>query len=89
MLGALTWVYAQCISLVHRTATSRDGETEMTSQIKAASFYAGRKNGQKVAYLTLEVIENGRRHTVDHRIVSGKAEARKVAEASGYRPWNF
>jgi hypothetical protein len=55
--------------------------------IKAAYFTNGTK---KVApTLRFATIENGRCIFTHQMMVEGKREARKVAEAAGYKPWNF
>lgn len=55
--------------------------------IKAAYFTnAGKTISAKLA---LTIIEDGRREVVETRNVSGKREARKIAEAAGFQPWNF
>lgn len=39
--------------------------------------------------LALAVSENGRRGWISRQRVSGKAEARKLAQEAGATPWNF
>jgi hypothetical protein len=48
-------------------------------------------NGSKTrpATLALARTEAGRRVWISTQPVSGKAEARKVAQSTGAKPWNF
>lgn len=47
------------------------------------------KSKREPAWLTLNIIENGRRSLVRQVAVSGKVEARRIAKEHGATPWNF
>jgi len=55
--------------------------------IKAAEYTNGSKH--KPATLSFASISDGRRTYEKTVPVSGKREARKMAEQFGYTPWNF
>ncbi len=62
-------------------------QTQTQTQIKAAYFTNGGKN--RPATLRFSTIENGACNFTHQMAVDGKRDARKIAEAAGYRPWNF
>lgn len=53
-----------------------------------AEYSKGPKNGPK-AWLTLNNIVNGNRDFVEMMGVSGKAEARRIANQRSAKVWNF
>jgi hypothetical protein len=55
--------------------------------ILAADFWP--KTARRPATLSLTTITNGRREFIEERPVADKREARKLAVALGYTPWNF
>lgn len=59
----------------------------MERTILAAEYTHGTQHSQPV--LTINLIFNGRRSFVEAREVSGRREARSLADALGATPWNF
>jgi hypothetical protein len=65
---------------------SRNGKTGAQVQTFIQFTNGGKR---RPATLTLNVIADGRRRFVSQQPVTGKREARAIAERLGARPWNF
>ena len=59
----------------------------MQTPILAAEYTNGSKS--RPAMLDIARITNGQRDYLEHHVVGGKAEARRIAKARGATPWNF
>lgn len=53
--------------------------------IRAAYYYSTPTGAE----LVLQTIDNGRRRIVSEHFVGSKREARKIAVAQGFTPYNF
>lgn len=60
----------------------------MSAPQLTADFYKGSKLGPKY-WLDINEIADGQRFTRESIGVSGKAEARRIAQQLGATPWNF
>jgi hypothetical protein len=74
-------------SLYDTDQATKKGNYDMTNDILAAEFTS--KTKRYPAKLYINQIANGRRSNVVALTVTGKREARQLAEQYGATPWNF
>jgi hypothetical protein len=74
-------------SLYDTDQATKKGNYDMTNDILAAEFTS--KTKRYPATLYINQIANGRRSNVVALTVTGKREARQLAEQYGATPWNF